>query len=276
MNLLRIWGGGIYETDDFYDVCDERGVMVWQDFLFACAAYAEDAETVAEITAEVRENVTRLSSHASLVIYNGSNENVWGWWDWGWQQALAAAGLTDWGQKYYEEVLPEILAELDPTRPYTPSSPFSTHPYEDDVYPNDPAVGTVHEWEVWNQVDYTHYADAAPRFCSEFGFQGPATWATMLANLPAEGFDKTSTCGSRTRRRTAATTSCSPGTCRTCPTATTSRRGTGSPLLTRRARSSSASRTTARGGRTPPARSSGSSTTAGPSPRGRPSTARSD
>jgi beta-mannosidase len=192
MNLLRIWGGGIYETDDFYDVCDERGVMVWQDFLFACAAYAEDAETVAEVEAEVRENVTRLASHASLVIYNGSNENVWGWWDWGWQQALAAAGLTDWGQKYYEEVLPGILAELDPTRPYTPSSPFSTHPYDDSVHPNDPSVGTVHEWTVWNQVDYTHYADAAPRFCSEFGFQGPATWATMLANLPPEGFDKTS------------------------------------------------------------------------------------
>jgi len=192
MNLLRIWGGGIYETEDFYDVCDERGVMVWQDFLFACAAYAEDAETVAEVEAEVRENVTRLAPHASLVIYNGSNENVWGWFDWGWQQAMAAAGLTDWGQKYYEEILPAILRELDPTRPYTPSSPFSSHPYVDTIHPNDPSVGTVHEWKVWNQVDYTHYADYAPRFCSEFGFQGPATWATMLANLPAEGFDKTS------------------------------------------------------------------------------------
>jgi len=192
MNLLRIWGGGIYETDDFYDVCDERGVMVWQDFLFACAAYAEDPVTVAEVEAEVRENVTRLAPHASLVIYNGSNENVWGWWDWGWQEAMAAAGLEGWGQKYYEEVLPAILGELDPTRPYTPSSPFSTHPYDETVYPNDPTVGTVHEWKVWNQIDYTHYADYAPRFCSEFGFQGPATWATMLANLPAEGFDKTS------------------------------------------------------------------------------------
>ena len=192
LNLLRVWGGGIYESDDFYDVCDERGVMVWQDFLFACAAYAEDAETIAEVEAEVRENVTRLAPHASLVIYNGSNENVWGWWDWGWQQAMAAAGLEGWGQKYYEEILPAILRELDPTRPYTPSSPFSTHPYKDDVYPNDPTVGTVHEWKVWNQVDYSHYADYAPRFCSEFGFQGPATWATMLQNLPPEGFDKTS------------------------------------------------------------------------------------
>lgn len=192
MNLLRIWGGGIYETDDFYDVCDERGVMVWQDFLFACAAYAEDAETLAEVEAEVRDNITRLTPHASLVLYNGSNENVWGWWDWGWQQALAATGITDWGQKYYEEVLPAALAELDPTRVYTPSSPFSHFPYRDDVHPNDPSVGTVHEWEVWNRKDYTAYNAYAPRFCSEFGFQGPATWATLERSLPPEGFDRSS------------------------------------------------------------------------------------
>jgi len=192
INMIRIWGGGIYETDDFYDVCDERGVMVWQDFLFACAAYAEDAETIAEVEAEARENITRLAPHASLALWNGSNENVWGWWDWGWKEAMAAAGLEGWGQKYYEEILPAILKELDPTRPYTPSSPFSTHPYDASVYPNDPTVGTVHEWKVWNQIDYTHYADYAPRFCSEFGFQGPATWATMQRNLPPEGFDKTS------------------------------------------------------------------------------------
>lgn len=190
MNLLRIWGGGIYETDDFYDVCDERGVMVWQDFLMACAAYAEDAETVAEIEAEARENVTRLAPHASLVLWNGSNENVWGWWDWGWRDALAATGITDWGQTYYEEIFPRVLAELDPTRPYTPSSPFSTFPYTDDIHPNDPGQGTVHEWEVWNRKDYSHYRDYVPPFCSEFGFQGPATWATMQRSLPPQAFNQ--------------------------------------------------------------------------------------
>lgn len=190
MNLLRIWGGGIFETDDFYDVCDERGVLVWQDFLAACAAYAEDAETVAEIEAETRDNVARICSHPSLALYNGSNENVWGWWDWGWQETFAATGMTGWGQKYYEEVFPRVLAELDPSRPYTPSSPFSAFPYRDDVHPNDPSVGTVHEWEVWNRKDYAHYRDYAPRFASEFGFQGPANWATLRESLPDEGFDQ--------------------------------------------------------------------------------------
>lgn len=190
LNLLRIWGGGIYETDDFYDVCDERGVMVWQDFLLACAAYSEDEVTWAEIEAEARENVTRLSPHASLVVWNGSNENVWGWWDWGWREAAEATGLRDWGQRYYEELFPAVLAELDPTRVYTPSSPFSTHPYTEDIHPNSPERGTVHEWEVWNRKDYSHYRDYVPPFCSEFGFQGPATWATMQRALPPEAFNQ--------------------------------------------------------------------------------------
>jgi beta-mannosidase len=192
LNLLRIWGGGIYETDDFYDVCDERGVMVWQDFLMACAGYSEDEVLWAEVEAEARENVTRLAPHASLVLYNGSNENVWGWWDWGWREVAEYTGITDWGQRYYEELFPAVLAELDPTRPYTPSSPFSTHPYQDDIHPNSPAQGTVHEWEVWNRKDYTHYRDYVPPFCSEFGFQGPATWATMQRALPPEAFDQDS------------------------------------------------------------------------------------
>lgn len=192
MNLLRIWGGGIYESDDFYDVCDERGVMVWQDFLMACAAYSEDQVLATEIEAEARENVTRLSSHASLVLWNGSNENVWGWWDWGWKDAMGAVGLTDWGQKYYEEVFPAVLAELDPTRVYTPSSPFSTFPYSDDIHPNAVEQGTVHEWEVWNRQDYSTYRDYVPYFCAEFGFQGPATWRTLTESLPAEAFDQSS------------------------------------------------------------------------------------
>lgn len=192
INLLRIWGGGIYETEDFYDVCDERGVMVWQDFLLACAAYSEDEVLWAEIEAEARENVTRLTPHASLVLYNGSNENVWGWHDWGWREAAEHTGLADWGLRYYEELFPAVLAELDPTRVYTPSSPFSAFPYRDDVHPNSPDQGTVHEWDVWNRRDYAHYRDYVPRFCSEFGFQGPATWATMKRALPPEAFDQDS------------------------------------------------------------------------------------
>jgi beta-mannosidase len=181
MNLLRVWGGGIYETDDFYDICDELGVMVWQDFLFACAAYTEDSPLLEEVIAEARENVARLAPHASLVMYNGSNENIWGFCDWGWKAELDG---KEWGLGYYEDILPRIVTELDPTRFYTPSSPYSPYHHHTEKHPNDPDWGLVHEWVVWNQVDYTHYRDAVPRFCSEFGFQGPATWATIERSLP--------------------------------------------------------------------------------------------
>ena len=94
MNLLRVWGGGIYESDDFYDICDELGILVWQDFLFACAAYSEEEPLCGEVEAEAREAVTRLSRHASLVVWNGNNENIWGYVEWGWRVPLA--GRT-WG-----------------------------------------------------------------------------------------------------------------------------------------------------------------------------------
>ena len=121
MNLLRIWGGGIYESDDFYDVCDELGILVWQDFLFACAAYSEDEPLRSEVEAEAREAVTRLSSRPSLVVWNGNNENIWGYVDWGWRPQLAG---RSWGDGYYTELLPAIVAELDPRTPYSPGSPL--------------------------------------------------------------------------------------------------------------------------------------------------------
>ncbi|SFD46344.1 glycoside hydrolase family 2 protein [Streptomyces aidingensis] len=176
MNMLRVWGGGIYETDDFYDLCDERGILVWQDFLFACAAYPEEEPLRGEVEAEARENVTRLCSHPSLVLWNGGNENLWGYRDWGWREELA--GRT-WGLGYYLELLPRIVAELDPGRPYADGSPYTPGQAPDGIHPNDQDHGSRHEWEVWNRADYTHYRDHIPRFCSEFGFQGPPAWATL-------------------------------------------------------------------------------------------------
>ncbi len=177
MNMLRVWGGGVYESEDFYDVCDERGMLVWQDFLFACAAYPQEEPLRSEVEAEARENVARLTPHASLALWNGANENLWGYADWGWQQSLA--GRT-WGLGYYTELLPAIVAELDPTRFYADGSPYSpTFSASGAVHPNDPDHGTRHEWDVWNKLDYLAYRDNVPRFCSEFGFQGPPTWATL-------------------------------------------------------------------------------------------------
>ncbi|MDM8085044.1 glycoside hydrolase family 2 protein [Cellulomonas cellasea] len=176
LNLLRVWGGGVYESEDFYDVCDERGVLVWQDFLLACAAYPEEDPLWDEFEAEARENVARLTPHASLVLWNGGNENLWGFEDWGWKDRLSGA---TWGRRYATELFPAIVAELDPTRPYMDGSPYSPATAPEGTHPNDPDHGTHHEWDVWNRVDYSAYRHHVPRFCSEFGFQGPPAWATL-------------------------------------------------------------------------------------------------
>ncbi|MDT0268426.1 glycoside hydrolase family 2 protein [Streptomyces sp. DSM 44915] len=189
MNMLRIWGGGIYETEDFYELCDERGVLVWQDFLLACAAYGEEPELWSEFEAEARENVARLTPHPSLALWNGGNENLWGFRDWGWPEELD--GRT-WGLGYYTDLFPRIVAELDPDRPYSAGSPYSPGFDITEVHPNEQDHGTRHEWEVWNRVDYTTYRDYIPRFCSEFGFQGPPTWTTLTDWVTERPLEKSS------------------------------------------------------------------------------------
>ncbi len=177
LNLLRVWGGGIYESEEFYRACDERGLLVWQDFLLACAAYPEEAPLWEEIEAEARENVVRLMPHPSLVLFNGGNENLWGAEDWHWKERLN--GRT-WGARYAYELFGKTVAELDPTRPYSENSPFSPGANNQVPHPNDPNHGTYHEWEVWNRIDYTAYRSEIPRFCSEFGFQAPPAWRTLI------------------------------------------------------------------------------------------------
>ncbi|WP_326954385.1 glycoside hydrolase family 2 protein [Amycolatopsis sp. NBC_01286] len=175
IDLLRVWGGGIYESDDFYAACDRRGVLVWQDFLFACAGYPEDEPLRGEVEAEAREAVVRLAPHPSLALWCGNNENYMGWFHWGWQTELAD---RDWGAGYYEHLLPDIVGELDPTRPYIPGSPWSGDPARDT---QDDDHGCVHIWDVWNERDFSGYLERVPRFVSEFGWQAPPAWATLTA-----------------------------------------------------------------------------------------------
>jgi beta-mannosidase len=177
INFLRIWGGGIYEADDFYDLADEYGLLVGQDFLFACAAYPEEAPLYEEVAAEARYNVVRLASHPSLALWTGNNENIWGYADWDWKPRLQG---RSWGAGYYFDLLPRIVAELDPVRPYWPGSPYSG---DRDLHPNDPAHGTMHIWDVWNSRDYLHYRSYQPRFVAEFGYQGPPAYATLRRAL---------------------------------------------------------------------------------------------
>ncbi|GAB2868657.1 glycoside hydrolase family 2 protein [Streptomyces deserti] len=180
VDLVRIWGGGIYESEDFYDACDELGLLVWQDFPFACAAYPEEQPLRGEVEAEARENVVRLMPHPSLVLWNGNNENLWGFRDWDWERRLAG---DSWGEGYYLGVLPRVVAELDPTRPYTAGSPWSGSWRH---HPNEPAHGTHHSWDVWNRADYADYRLSVPRFVAEFGWQAPPAYATLRRALPGE------------------------------------------------------------------------------------------
>ena len=115
-NLVRVWGGGVYESHDFYEVCDELGLLVWQDFPFACSAYPEDEPLRSEVVAEARDNVARLSRHPSLVVWNGNNENIWLHDADSWGEALGERG---WGLDYYLDLLPTIVDAVDPSRFYT-------------------------------------------------------------------------------------------------------------------------------------------------------------
>jgi beta-mannosidase len=177
VGLIRVWGGGIYESDDFYDLCDERGMLTWQDFLFACAAYSEEAPLRSEVEAEAREAVARIGVHPSVVLFNGNNENLEGFEEWGWKERLDG---RSWGAGYYDELLPTIVAELAPHVPYTPGSPFSPGGVS---RPNDPAHGSVHIWDLWNQRDWPDYRQYRPRFVAEFGWQGPPAWTTLTRSI---------------------------------------------------------------------------------------------
>lgn len=182
VNAIRVWGGGIYESDDFYDVCDELGIIVWQDFLFACAAYPETPTMFSEVEAEAREAIKRLSSHPSLVLWCGGNECLEGFQHWDWKEPLAGKA---WGSSFYFELLPKLLAEIDGSRAYIPGSPFST--LSDDV--KDFKSGTNHIWDVWNDVGYQRYEEYSPSFAAEFGYNGPASWSTLTVAIAESVLD---------------------------------------------------------------------------------------
>jgi beta-mannosidase len=177
-NLLRIWGGGRYESDDFYDLCDAKGLLVWQEFAFACGKYpVQDQAFYDSVCAEATHNIRRLASHPSLVIWCGNNEMEWGNWDWHFDRGVV---FPDYA--LFHLTLPRLLAAEDGTRFYWPSSPNSP----DGLHPNRDDVGDQHPWAVgFGNTDFRQYRTMACRFPNEGGILGPTALPTMLACLPA-------------------------------------------------------------------------------------------
>ena len=183
MNMLRVWGGGIYESDDFYDACDEMGILLWQEFMFACSMYPATPEFLDNVRHEAIDNVTRLRNHPSIVVWCGNNEIETAWLHWGWKQNLPASLWDDY-KKIFHGVLQEVVASYDPTRPYRPSSPSAN--LEED--PEKQRIGDTHYWQVWHAaLPFSEYEKQRPRFMSEYGFQSfPQIETVKTYTLPNE------------------------------------------------------------------------------------------
>jgi beta-mannosidase len=173
-NMLRVWGGGLYEADEFYDLCDERGVLVWQEFVFACAKYpTTDEAFLADVKREATHQIRRLAHHPSLVIWCGNNEMEEGNYWWGYEKGVAHPDYA-----LFHMVLPRLLKTEDGSRYYQPSSPYSPGVEE----PNAAHVGDQHPWSIgMANTDFRKYRDMICRFPNEGGILGPVSLPTMRA-----------------------------------------------------------------------------------------------
>ncbi len=189
-NMLRVWGGGFYEEERFYDLCDRYGILVWQEFIFSCSIYPlHDPAFVANVREEAVQNIRRLRHRASLALWCGNNEMEWGWHDWNWDrpdmQDLKAAY-----DQFFHHTLPAWCRAEDPDHAYWPSSPSSDTPFVD---PNGQRQGDAHYWDVWHgRKPFTAYRDQYPRFMSEFGFQALPPLATIRTYAEEADWNMTS------------------------------------------------------------------------------------
>lgn len=177
MNMLRIWGGGIWEEDLLYDLCDEYGLLVWQDMMFACGMYPGDPAYLDNVRAEVSDNVRRLRNHPCIALWCGNNENQIAWYAWGWRESHTEAARAAYERDMhhlYDELLPQTIAGIDPGRYYHPSSPVTG--YNKISY----MEGDAHYWGVWHGRDpFRDYHKNIARFVSEYGFQSYPELATV-------------------------------------------------------------------------------------------------
>ena len=169
MNMLRVWGGGIYENNIFYDLCDRKGILVWQDFMYACAMYPGDEPFLRNAEKEAEDQLLRLRNHPSIVLFCGNNENSEGWHRWGWQNGKTKAQKDKiWADylKLFDSILPNQVAK------YTDVDYWESSPKYGRGNPKYQSEGDAHDWWVWHDAyPFEHFEDFVPRFMSEFGFQ---------------------------------------------------------------------------------------------------------
>jgi beta-mannosidase len=195
MNMLRVWGGGIYENDIFYDLCDKYGIMIWQDFMFACAMYPGDEAFLENVRQEAIQNVKRLRNHPCIAIWCGNNEmdiawshNTPGGWSWKerFNEKIKVKIWNDY-EKIFHQMLPEIVRENDSKTFYWPSSPLADWGKRASYASTS---GDVHYWGVWHgREPFKNFKKVIPRFMSEYGFQSFPEFETVKAYTIAEDWD---------------------------------------------------------------------------------------
>ncbi len=188
MNMLRVWGGGVYENDLFYELCDAKGIMVWQDFMYACALYPGNGAFLKNAAAEAYEQITRLRKHPSVVLWCGNNENNEAWHNWGWQMSFTEEQRTRLWQHYkllFNEILPTYVGNYADGVPYWESSPSYGRANAKSL-----TEGDAHDWGVWHdEAPFSRFETHVPRFMSEFGFQSFPEWSTIEKfTLPNERY----------------------------------------------------------------------------------------
>ena len=193
MNMLREWGGGAYESDDFFDLCDELGILVWQEFMFGGALTPGDTAFLENVRQEAIDNVKRFRNHPSVVIYCGNNEMETGWKHWGDRQSFKDSVPPDTREQLWQDylllfndVLKSVVHDYAPDTPYWPSSPSANY----EAAPDNPNNGDMHYWAVWHALEpIENYTHQNPRFMSEYGFQSFPEMSTIRKFAQPSDYD---------------------------------------------------------------------------------------